>query len=207
MGDSKKSILEIFVLPVVLAVGGTISTISINRAQLNSAKEIADANRYSENNRSESEQQLKLLEMFSDQFKDKDPAKRKAAVQILTTLKPELGTKLANAIADSDPDSGVQKAARTVVEKVSSVKNSFLPIGSYASKEEAQKHLTKIQVDNKNLPLPLKIFYAEDRKYQYVLTLGGPMTYAEANRQLEYARTLAPDAYVRQSEKWQAVSP
>jgi regulator of protease activity HflC (stomatin/prohibitin superfamily) len=96
----------------------------ITRSQLQSADRLAQANRDSEERRALAEQHVKILEIFSDQIKSGEPAKRKIALRVLTALEPELAGKLAQAVADTDSDPDIRKVADSVVRSVSSRGNT-----------------------------------------------------------------------------------
>jgi hypothetical protein len=181
---------------------GVFSTQLITRAQLESSERIARANTRSEDSRARSEQQIKVLEIFSDQIKSENVSKRKVAVRLLGALDSELGEKLARAVLDSDPAPEVQQIAQAVVTAAGERGNSFAVVGSYRTLQEAQKAAASLSSKLPGLPYAPEIYLAENN--YYALTLGGYLSSAEASRRVQSAKTGIPDAYVWVSDRWGA---
>ena len=200
MDQKGKTTLETLVLPLVIAIVGVTGTYMITRSQLQSADKLATANRESEERRAIADQNVKILEMFSDQIKSSEPAKRKLALRVLTALEPELAEKLAQAVADTDSDPDTREVANSVVRSVISRGNTFVVIGSYSSLEEARDKLARLQSKSGGLPFTPEIYFSEN--HLYALTLGGHLTFPEANRRLPYAKAIAADAYLLSSDHW-----
>ena len=150
MEETPKSKLESLVLPLVIAVVGVCSTYLITSVQIRNANILAEATRRSEDRRAEdnlksaerraeADQNIKILEMFSDQIKSKDPAQRKLALQILTALEPDLAEKLALAVAATDPDADIKKVATSVARAITPGDNTFVVIGTFHSLDEAKQ--------------------------------------------------------------------
>jgi hypothetical protein len=208
MEGPPKSTLEALVLPIVIAVVGVSSTYMITRTQIQSANRLATATlqseerravagRDSEERRATADQQIKILEMFSDQIKSKEASQRKMALQILTALEPEMAEKLAQAVAATDPDPEIKRAAVSVVRAVTPQGNSFVVIGSFHSLDEAKAALSVLQKRLGSFPFSPEV-YLTDRQI-YALTLGGYLSLSEANRRLTTAKDIAKDAYVKSS--------
>jgi hypothetical protein len=200
MDQKAKSTFEALVLPLVIAIVGVTSTYMITRSQLQSADKLAIANRESEERRAVADQHVKILEMFSDQIKSGEPAKRKMALRVLTALEPELAEKLAQAVADTDSDPDIREVANSVVRSVTPRGNTFVVIGSYSSFGEARDKLARLQAQSGGLPFTPEIYLSEN--HLYALTLGGHLTFAEANRRLPSAKAIAADAYLKSSDHW-----
>ncbi len=201
MADSQKSLLEIVLLPIVITGVGILSTQIVTKAQLASADRIAQANISSADQHARSDQQIKLLEMFSDQFKSDDPAKRRMAVQMLGALEPELAEKLATAIAQSDPDAQIRDVAQSVAQTASqSAGSAFVVVGSYPTLIAAQDAVKALKSKQVNLPYAPEIYLSEN--HFYAVTFGGHLSSNEANRRIQAARGIVPDAYIRISDRW-----
>jgi hypothetical protein len=112
MADEKKTLLEIILMPLVVAVIGATSTFAITsvqianserqfQAQLQSAEKIADGNL-----------KVKALEIFRENIFEDDLQKRKMAVGMLTALDRELGLQISKVIAENKDESPeIQKLA------------------------------------------------------------------------------------------------
>jgi hypothetical protein len=197
---ASKTWFEIFLVPFVIACVGILSTQRITHAQLESAERIAKANTDNENARAKSEEQIKVLEIFSDQFKSEDLSKRKTAVRMLIVLEPELGAKLAEAVAETDSAPEVRAIADTVVKQFTERGNSFVVIGSYPTLQAAQGTAQNLALKTPTTPYPFEV-YRSDNGY-YALTLGGHLSSTEANNRMVAAKKFASDAYVRVSDRW-----
>ena len=195
-----KSVLEVLVLPVAIALVGIVSTQMITRSQLASADKLAQASLASQDQRATNEQQIKILEMFSDQIKSGVPAQRKMALRILTALEPELAEKLAQAVADTDADPETRQVAAAIVKSVAQSGNTFVVIGSYPSLQEAKDKVAALQKDTGGLPFTPEVYLAQN--HYYALTLGGHLSPAESKKRLPAAKAVTPDAYLRMTDQW-----
>ena len=202
MADNSKSWVEVLLFPLVITVIGIFGTHFVTNTQLESAKNLAEANQSNENKRAHSQEQLKLLEIFSDQFKSEDPIKRKMAVHFLGALEPELAEKLAQAVADTDPAPEVREIAGAVVTAAVQQGNSFAVVGSYQNLQQAQDALNGIRdkLTQANLLYVPEVYLSENG--YYALTLGGNLTSKEANQRVQRAKSVVADAYVRTSDRW-----
>lgn len=123
---SKKSILEVLVTPIVIAIVGIIGTImvtqqqiksseSITSAQLESSTALANAQIQSAQQTAQSNQKIKIIEIFSDKLTSENKEERELAVRMLGTLDPSLSEKLMTAIvSDKYLDSEVKKIANQI---------------------------------------------------------------------------------------------
>ncbi len=104
-----KNWLEILIIPLVLALVGTMGTYFITRQQESNA-----------NKQAESDRQVKILEIFAEKVTAENPKERVLAINLLRTLDPALAKKLAAAvILSEDEESEVKHAAQRVVSDVS----------------------------------------------------------------------------------------
>ncbi len=122
MASEKKSILEIVLMPLVIALVGVMSTWAITLvqqenserqiiAQLESAEKIAEGNL-----------KVKALEIFKENIFDEDAQKRKIAISMLSSLDPELGLSISTAIAENEEEQAeiralAGKAAEEIQER------------------------------------------------------------------------------------------
>jgi hypothetical protein len=122
-------------------------------------------------------------------------------LRLLEAVDAKLAKKLANAVFKTEPpDSKVKKVAEQVAEEAVLRGNSFAVVGSYLKFQDAVSFAQKInQADYKYKP---DIYLAEND--YYAVTLGGYLSYHEAMRRVEYAKSinLAKDAYVFTSQLW-----
>ena len=89
----RKSIWEVLLTPLTVAVVGVIGTYYISKAQLESSNAIAQG-----------QQKIKIIEIFSDKITNDDHKQRELAINILTTLDAELGQGILIAIRDAGLD-------------------------------------------------------------------------------------------------------
>lgn len=124
----KRSIWEVILTPITVAVIGIIGTITISQAQLESANAIA-----------QSQQKIKIIEIFSDKITHNDHRERELAIKILTTLDSELGQEIVIAVKGTELDVPIEidgmesSVANDVGAKISvqSNPNSKYLIGIY----------------------------------------------------------------------------
>ena len=120
-----KSWMEIVLIPIVIAIVGTVSTYLITKlqsentartiqAQINSSERIAQA----QIQRGKIEQQIKILDIFSEKILSDDDKQRILALKLLRVVDQDLAIALTGVVADDKTESKtVRKAARKELEK------------------------------------------------------------------------------------------
>jgi hypothetical protein len=96
----KKSWMEIFIMPLVIACVGSLGTYFITQQQ--EANAIAKA---------DSDRQVKIIEIFAEKMTSDDTNQRLLAINLLRALDPELAEKLASAVVQVEPDTSKEKIA------------------------------------------------------------------------------------------------
>ena len=108
--EKSKSILEIVLMPLVIAAVGAIGTMYITQAQLNSTERIAVMQRAQAMEQSDSSRQLKLIEIFGDKITSSNIEDKKLAIGLLRLIDPTLGENLTKLVLEE------QKAAPEIRE-------------------------------------------------------------------------------------------
>lgn len=195
----KKSLLEIGLMPLVVALLGSGATIAITMYQTQTARDLAAAQRASAERIAVSDRQLKALDLFSRMIvSDKEP-EREMAVRLLTAVDAELAPQLTASIQASPSFSPkVREEARSVAERVPRG-YAFAVVGSFRTFQEAERFAERIQGSVPNAP---EIYLAENN--YYAVSLGGYLDRQEAAQRVRLAREkgVASDAYVWTSTVW-----
>ncbi len=109
-------ILDIVLMPLVVALVGGAATFFITRYQTQNAERIAAAQLASAERSARSERELRSLDLFTRLIESNSPKTRERAVRLLEAVDPDLATRLANAIATDDAETpAVRAEARTIV--------------------------------------------------------------------------------------------
>ena len=89
-----KRLLEIVLMPLVLAVVGTVGTYVVTDQQQKSAEESALAQREAAEVRADADRQLKIIGIFADKMTSSDENDRIFAIYSVLSLDPDLAAKL-----------------------------------------------------------------------------------------------------------------
>lgn len=200
MEDSpKKSLFEIMLMPIVVALLGSLATFAITTYQTRAARDIADAQRASAERIAISERQLKALELFSRMIVSENETEKQMAVRLLTAVDADLARQLTASIeANPTFSPSVKKEAEAVAEMVPRG-FYFAVVGSFRTLHEAENFANRMQ---KSVSYPLEIYLAENN--YYAVTLGGYQSSQEASQRVKIAKEkgIAVDAYVWNSAIW-----
>jgi hypothetical protein len=192
---------EIFLTPLVLAVVGGLGTFFITTYQIKSAEKIASAQLSSSVSQSQSEQQVKLLEIFVSKFTSGNPKERLASLKLLRLANPEFAEKMASTIAgDESEEPNIRQQAQQVSEQVRA-SNYFAIVATFAQKDNAFKYAQDLR--QRGLTYKPEIYLRRDNNL-YIVTLGGYLQYDEAKQRVDYAKAvnIASDSYVRFGDDW-----
>ena len=201
--EKQKKIWEIILMPLVVAAVGILGTFFITKQQIKSTELLSLSQLESTQNITKSDQQIKIIEIFSAKITSKDVREREIAVRILSALDSVLAKKLITAIAENkSEDTSIRTIAREIIDNGFSSANAYPVIGSYKTFQEAVNMANNILQKNRNIPYPLHIYIAVNGFY--ALCLGGKLDPQEAKRRVDYAISngIASDAYVRISDEW-----
>ncbi len=112
----KKNLIEIFLLPLVIACVGVLGTLLVTQQQEANAKAKADSDR-----------QVKILEIFAEKITSEDEKQRVLALKLLRALDDDLAEKLALAVAESEPERSEIRQVATKVADVAKARIELRP--------------------------------------------------------------------------------
>ena len=129
----KKGLLEIVLMPLVVAVVGALATYFVTKQQIRSADLLSRTQLRSAAEQSKAEQKVKILQIFGEKITSERPEDRELAIRILSTIDSELAVKISSAILQNEAeDVNVRKAAQEVRTNSVSDFLARLEGGSYA---------------------------------------------------------------------------
>lgn len=99
-----KSVLEVFLMPVVVAVIGVTGTVLITNAQEKSARELATAQLDVANSIARSEQTINIIATFSEKITSEKKSERELALAIIRSVDPVLSKTILEAIEFTEND-------------------------------------------------------------------------------------------------------
>lgn len=188
-------------MPLVIAFVGSVGTYFLTKQQIQSSMISSQAQIESSANLARSDQQIKVLEIFSEKITSDDVRERELAVRILQSVDPALAEKLAKAIAETETeDVQVRKLAQRIAETEASRGYSFPVIGSFKTMDEALTFVKNIP--SSSLLYPIEIYLSENN--YYAVTLGGYLRQEEAQTRVRFAQQeeIAKDAFVKNTRNW-----
>lgn len=125
--NNKKSLIEMVLMPLVIALVGIGGTYLITAQQENSATTMKDAQLESTRELADADRQVKILEIFAEKVASQDQQERILALRLLDVLDPALAGKLATAVLEAEPaESEVRKVADEVALEANA-RIRFLP--------------------------------------------------------------------------------
>jgi len=190
-------LLEVILMPLVIALVGFIGTKFITKSQIRSSENISSTELTSIEKRSRDEKQLKLLEIFSNKITSKDLNERILAVKLLGLLDPTLSTQLATIVAeDSSENRNVRMAANVIIQNAAK-QSSFVDAKSTTDFQVAITFANKIQM---NYPkYKTEIFLAENGNY--AVTVGSYLDFKSASKIQDTIKLnpIIKDSYIKQS--------
>jgi hypothetical protein len=130
--DNKK-IIEILITPIVVALVGILGTYFITRQQIDSSSTLSNAQITSADNLAKTEQQIKVIEIFSDKITSGNKEDQELALRILRAIDSELAEKLSKAVAESEEtEATIRKLALEVEEESRRKTNSKYSVAIYS---------------------------------------------------------------------------
>jgi len=113
----RKSWVEIFLMPVVVAAVGIAGTYLITRQQENNAQTMSEAQLSSTREMAAADRQIKILEIFAEKVSSQDAQQRILALRLLRAVDGNLAEKLATAVLEGESQaSEVRSVAGQVAE-------------------------------------------------------------------------------------------
>lgn len=172
-------------MPIIVGLVGVLGTYFISMQQIASAEKSA-----------RSDQQIKMLEIFSNKITSPNKNDQELAVRILNTMDPELARNLATAVFESDSvDSSIKNIASQYFEK-----SYYIVAGSFYNLEEAKRFADRLT----SLKLPFGIHIYKNNRNVYAVCLGSPLSNDDAAKILKavISRGDLNDTYLRVSSNW-----
>jgi hypothetical protein len=113
----QKSVIEIVLMPLVVAIVGIIGTVLITAQQQDNTQALSEAQLKSTEDRSSADRQIRVLEMFVEKITSGNERDRILALKILEELDPGLAAKLASAVSMTETtNTEVSKLAKVVAQ-------------------------------------------------------------------------------------------
>lgn len=197
----QKSWVEVFLMPVVIAIVGTAGTYFITSQQEKNALQAREAQLQSARELAEADREIKIIEMFSEKITSPEESERIMALRLLRAIDGELAGKLAEAVQGAEPTtSEVRRVAQEVKVYSAARGYSFPVVKSTKLLEDARTFAEKLK--QRELKYPPEV-YLSDNGF-YAVCLGGYLSQTEALQRVEYAKRsgIATDAYIRTSRSW-----
>lgn len=114
----RKSIAEIILMPLVVALVGIAGTFLITQQQEQNARTMSGAQMESTREMAKADRQIKILEIFSEKIASDDPKQRILALRLLRAVDGELAEKLAVAVSETATEQPeVRKVANQEAEE------------------------------------------------------------------------------------------
>jgi len=201
---TEKSKLEILIIPIVITIIGIISTCLITNMQIKNAETLSKAQIESTEKTIKSDQQIKIIEIFSEKITSKDLNEREIAVRILGALDTELAEKMMTAIVQSsNSDTLIRNIAKDIKDEIQRG-YSYVVVGSFSSLDKARVHV-KILLD-KEMTYPIKIF--NNGKNIFAVCINGQLSNKDA---ITIKKTLKEkfkieDIYIKTSKIWEEIN-
>jgi hypothetical protein len=200
VGATGKQVLEIVLMPLVVAAVGSGATFFITRYQTLNSERVAAAQLANSERIARSDRELKALELFSRMIASKEERERSLAVRLLGAVDPELAGRLGNAVAEDKAEAPSVRAEAKEVAQRSSAGYGFPVVGSFRKLDDALQLARRLResVDQ----YPIEIHLAEND--YYAVTLGSYLDTEESQKRVEFARQrgISADAYVYWSPNW-----
>ena len=118
MTDKSKNVVEVVLMPLVVAIVGTVGTYLITKQQQESADALSSAQMESVEARSKAERQIRIIEIFFEDISSKNDDDRILALEILKELDADLAQRLSKAVRDrEEEDSEVWRTASRVANE------------------------------------------------------------------------------------------
>lgn len=193
-----RSTLEVFLMPVVVVLVGTMGTLVISSRQQESSERLGQTQLQAAREMAAADRQVQVLNLFAEKLASDDEGDKVVALCLLKAVDSELAQKLAAAVYEGEPSSSeVKRAAEDAIQEAASRGNSFAIVGSFRSFQAAEA--MALQLSEKHMELKPSVYLSANG--YYAVTLGGYLTLREALRRRDYARQthIADDAYVKTS--------
>ena len=119
MTESNKRLLEIVLMPIVVVVLGTLSSLVFMHVQISSSENQAKASILSAEKIATASIQVQALSIFHDYIISDDESKRKMAISMLSIVDKDLGYRVSGQIAkDISESKAVRNYAREIADSI-----------------------------------------------------------------------------------------
>lgn len=197
----QKSWIEVFLMPLVIALVGTGGTYFITAQQERNALQAREAQLQSARELAEADREIKIIEMFSEKITSTEKSERIMALRLLRAIDGELAGKLAEAVQEAEPAISEVRQVAQEVKAYSAARGYWFPVvKSATSLEEARAFVKKLK--QRELRYQPEVYLSENN--YYAVCLGGYLSKAEADKRVKYAKQteIATDAYPQTSRNW-----
>lgn len=161
MGKRDRSMLEIILMPLVIALVGLLGTMMVTNQQNKSAEIQMQASIVSTEKTVKSDQKIKILQIFSEKILSENIEDREFAIKLLGVLDNDLADKIASVITQSET---IDTTTRKIAEEFKkTLKGNYIVIGSYYKLIDAQHFASELE--RNNFIYPLKIYKNETGMY------------------------------------------
>jgi len=153
--------------------------------------------------RARAEKEFEVLQRQINGLKAQLPSTPEAQAAFSKTKESLEALKAAGTELDAQTDQAVgelEALGETLREPAPSSLPAFAVVASFTNLQHAEKFARDLLMRDRSYPVEI---YQRERR-RFAVTLGGYLTYAEANRRVDYARSkgLSADAYVRFAKNW-----
>jgi hypothetical protein len=149
--QERKGWVEIILMPLAVALVGVTGTYLVTAQQAESARRASEAQIAAAREASRAERQIKVLDIFGEKITSKVPSERILALNILRSVEPDLGGKLAKAVGEAEQDPNVRAAAQTVFRALTPAK-VYLHIWSNADRRDAAAIAERLEASGITVP-------------------------------------------------------
>lgn len=104
-----KSILEIVLMPLVIAIVGIVSSITIVIYEIKNSEKLGKAQLKAATEQAKSDREIKIIEIFAEKIVSKDEGERTLALRILEVIDSEIAKDLATVVVNNEPENSVIK--------------------------------------------------------------------------------------------------
>jgi hypothetical protein len=199
----RRSLVEIALMPLVVAMVGIGGTLLITAKQEQNARMLHDAELATAQEMAVADRQIKVLDLFAQRISSKDPNERVLALRLLRAVDGDLAEKLATAVSEGESQgSAVRAVADQVAAEATARGFSFAVVGSFRTYDEAASFAGGL-VSQGSTYRP-EVYLSDNGVYG--VSLGGYLSYRAALTRVAYAKRIgiATDAYVKTSRAWGA---
>ena len=138
-------------MPLVVALVGIMGTYLITGQQAESARRASEAQIAAAREAAIADRQIKVLDIFGEKIASKEPSERILALNILMSVEPDLGGKLAKAVGDTEKNPEVKERAQEVARALTPAK-IYMHIRTEVDRRDALRIAEMLQLRGFTVP-------------------------------------------------------